>query len=299
MVAHSDTERSPSPPGGKQAPWHLATTACAATTATAAARTETPTRSHSPRLTGCPLPSDSDTDSEASDSQVTAFAAHGRQRSQRQSPHVTASRHSPDLHQVISKLAQLLHHYDRQEQKTAASPQPRAQRDHSCFPSSPAMPPVSSVSMPAFSKNPIDECRAAVAKAAIMDGDWDAANAFSSILIANGTARWEPYDWKVLQKAKETVKTYGIRSEAVKNIIQYIYTANLLCPADCTSIASLLLTPLQLLIFEREWERLAAEEASRHQQVGDPFYAIQPDMLTGHGAYASSAVQLTYPVEMH
>ncbi|TRZ06941.1 hypothetical protein HGM15179_020165 [Zosterops borbonicus] len=156
------------------------------------------------------------------------------------------------------------------------------------------------VSMPAFTTNPIDERRAAVAKAAVMDGDWDAANALSCpVLITNGQAKWEPYEWKILQKAKETVTTYGLRSEAAKNIIQYVYTTDLLCPGDCASIASLLLTPSQLLIFEREWKRLAAEEASKHRQVGDLFYAIQPDMLTGHGAYASSAVQLTYPVEMH
>ncbi|TRZ06200.1 hypothetical protein HGM15179_020907 [Zosterops borbonicus] len=253
-AAHSDTKHSPSPVEEKRAPQRLTTTAHMATTATAAARTETPTRSHSPRPTGCPLPSDSDTDSEASDSQVTAFAARGRQRSQRKSQCVTApphKQHSSKLHQVISKLAQLSHHYDRQEQQTAASLQPRAQRDHSPFLSSPAMPPVCSVSMPAFATNPIDERQAAVAKAAVMDGDWDAANALSCpVLIANGTARWEPYDWKVLQKAKETVTTYRLKSEAARNIIQYVYTADFNCPTDCTSIASLLLTPWQLLIFE-------------------------------------------------
>ncbi|TRZ06276.1 hypothetical protein HGM15179_020829 [Zosterops borbonicus] len=162
------------------------------------------------------------------------------------------------------------------------------------------MPPVPSVSMPAFTTNPIDKRRAAVAKAAVMDGDWDAANAFSCpVLIANGMAKWELYDWKVLQKAKDTVTTYRLRSEAAINIIQYVYTADLLCPANCTSIASLLLTPSQLLIFEQEWKHLAAEVAGKHRQVGDPFYVIQPDTLTGHGAYASSAVQLTYPAKMH
>ncbi|TRZ07923.1 hypothetical protein HGM15179_019182 [Zosterops borbonicus] len=50
---------------------------------------------------------------------------------------------------------------------------------------------------------------------------------------------------------------------------------------------------------ETEWKRLAADEASKHQQVGDPLYAIQPDILTGHGAYASPNVQLIYPIVMH
>ncbi|TRZ09805.1 hypothetical protein HGM15179_017291 [Zosterops borbonicus] len=93
--------------------------------------------------------------------------------------------------------------------------------------------------------------------------DWDAAD---PVVIENKAAKWKPFDWKVLRKAKETVKTYGLRSEAAQNIIHYIYTVDLLCPADCTSIASLLLTPLQLLIFGRQWQCLAAEEASRHRQ---------------------------------
>ncbi|TRZ08933.1 hypothetical protein HGM15179_018174 [Zosterops borbonicus] len=102
-----------------------------------------------------------------------------------------------------------------------------------------------------------------------------------------------------ITKAKDAKTNYGLRSEAARNILRYIYTADLFCPSDCLNIATLLLTPSQLLIFEREWKRLASEEASKHQTVGDPLYAIQPDMLTGHGTYASSAVQLTYPVKMH
>ncbi|TRZ06246.1 hypothetical protein HGM15179_020862 [Zosterops borbonicus] len=93
--------------------------------------------------------------------------------------------------------------------------------------------------------------------------DWDAAD---PVVIENNAAKWKSFNWKVLRKAKETVKTYGLRSEAAQNIIHHIYTVNLLCPADCTSIASLLLTPLQLLIFERQWQHLAAKEASRHRQ---------------------------------
>ncbi|TRZ06831.1 hypothetical protein HGM15179_020276 [Zosterops borbonicus] len=86
------------------------------------------------------------------------------------------------------------------------------------------------LSMQAFTTNPIDERRAAVAKAAIMDGDWDAANALSCpVFIANSQAKWEPYDWKILQKAKETVTTYGLRSEAARNIIQASRTVGQRC----------------------------------------------------------------------
>ncbi|TRZ08657.1 hypothetical protein HGM15179_018450 [Zosterops borbonicus] len=163
-----------------------------------------------------------------------------------------------------------------QEQQTPSNPSPVP---------SPEVSSVPGASTSASSSNPIVERE-----------NWDAAD---PVVIVNNAAKWKPLNWKVLRKAKETVKTYGLRSEAAQNIIHHIYTVNLLCPADCISIASLLLTPLQLLIFERQWQRLAAEEASRHRQVGGPFYNIQPDMLTGHGLYTSSSVQLTYPVEVH
>ncbi|TRZ08830.1 hypothetical protein HGM15179_018270 [Zosterops borbonicus] len=161
--------------------------------------------------------SDSDTDSETADSQVAAFAARGKR-------HVTFAQpeqYSSELHQTISKLAQLSPHHDKQEQQTAASSQIKAQRD---LPS--PLAPASSVSMPVFTTNPIDERQAALAKAALKDGDWEAANALSSpVLFTNGQAKWEPCEWKILQKAKETVTTYGLRSEAAKNIIHFSFSS--------------------------------------------------------------------------
>ncbi|TRZ09403.1 hypothetical protein HGM15179_017706 [Zosterops borbonicus] len=156
------------------------------------------------------------------------------------------------------------------------------------------------VSLPAIPKNPIEGPWAAVAKDAVLDGDWQAISSIACpVVISNATATWQPHKWKVLQQAKHTVSTYGIQSEAARNTIQYIFTTDVLCPADSTSIASLLLTPSQFLIFERELKRLAVEEVNKHQVLGDPFYGLQLDMLTGQGPYATTNVQLTYPMEMH
>lgn len=118
-------------------------------------------------------------------------------------------------------------------------------------------------------------------------------------IVHNNQASWEPLQWKVLQQAKTTVTTHGIRSEAAQSIIQFIFTADALCPNDCTNIASLPLTPSQYLLWEREWKRLAPEEANKHQDQNDPLYGMQPDMLTGNGNYATTATQLTFPTVMH
>ncbi|TRZ06091.1 hypothetical protein HGM15179_021018 [Zosterops borbonicus] len=58
------------------------------------------------------------------------------------------------------------------------------------------------------------------------------------------------------------------------------------------SIASLLLTPSQFLIFEREGKHLEVEEANKHQVLGDPFYGLQPDMLTGSSTSKQGVIML-------
>lgn len=52
-------------------------------------------------------------------------------------------------------------------------------------------------------------------------------------------------------------------------------------------------------MFEREWKKIAIEEANRHQVVGDPLYGLQADMLTGQGPYSTAKIQLQYPTQMH
>ncbi|XP_048145667.1 uncharacterized protein LOC125318780 isoform X1 [Corvus hawaiiensis] len=135
----------------------------------------------------------------------------------------------------------------------------------------------------------------------ITEGDWRAIDALACpVLIQGDTAKWEPHDWKILQQAKQTVTTHGLRSETTRSILQFIFTADVLCPNDCISITQLLLTPSQFLLWERMWKRLAQGEASKHQgDTQDPLYAIQADMLTGSGAFGATVAQLTMPAIIH
>ncbi|TRZ08139.1 hypothetical protein HGM15179_018966 [Zosterops borbonicus] len=156
-----NTTRFPSPAGEEPASHRLATTARMATVARAAAMNEISAQPHSFEPAQRPLPPDSDSDSEAMDNnQVSAFAARDRRQLQEQTQHVNASQnkqHSSELQQIISKLIQMS---NRQEQQTFTSPQSI---------SSAGMPPVSDVPVPVFSSNPIAECKASAARAAVMD----------------------------------------------------------------------------------------------------------------------------------
>ncbi|TRZ04946.1 hypothetical protein HGM15179_018285 [Zosterops borbonicus] len=232
----SDTTQSPSTTGADTVLRRLATTAC---TASASAQSRSPSQR--------PLPSDSKSDSVTVNFRMSASAVRDRQQSQEQPPRVAVEQHErrKSFKHYNSVLQQIRSDFIKmpksQEQQTPSNPSPVPSLEVSSVPGA---------STSACTENSIVE-----------RGNWDATDP-----IENIAAEWKPLDWKLLRKAKDTVKTHGLRSKAAQDIIHHIYTVNLLCPADCTSIASLLLTPLQLLIFERQWQRLAAEEASRHRQ---------------------------------
>eukprot|EP00075_Anas_platyrhynchos_P014528 XP_027303781.1 endogenous retrovirus group K member 5 Gag polyprotein-like [Anas platyrhynchos] len=137
---------------------------------------------------------------------------------------------------------------------------------------------------------------------AILDGDWHASSSLACPVIVDsgqGTGSWMPHDWKLLQQARKTVTDYGLHSQAARQIIHWIFQADLMCPFDCQNIARLLLTPSQLLIFEREWLQLAQIEASRPRQTGDPLYGTTVEMLTGTGPYFDPQLQLQFPEIVH
>ena len=93
-----------------------------------------------------------------------------------------------------------------------------------------------------------------VIRDAILDGQWNVATCTGGtqalacpVVQVNGQSKWEPYDWKILQQARSTVTQYGVKSEATRQIVTWIYSADLMCPHDCRSLMRLLFTPTQFL----------------------------------------------------
>jgi len=140
---------------------------------------------------------------------------------------------------------------------------------------------------------------------AILDGQWNAATTMGGsqalacpVVQVNGQGKWEPHDWKILQQARNTISQYGVRSEATRQIVTWIYSADLMCPSDCRNLMRLLLTPTQFLMWGAAWAQRAMDEAMRHQDQQDPYHGVTVEILTGQGVYANLEQQLTFPTHV-
>ncbi|POI31223.1 hypothetical protein CIB84_005025 [Bambusicola thoracicus] len=141
---------------------------------------------------------------------------------------------------------------------------------------------------------------AGVIRDAVLEGEWQIAGALTRPVVQSPQGpRYEQHEWKVLQQAKKTVEENGIKSDAARMMLDWLFTADVNSPMDCANLARLLLTPSQVIIWQREWERLARVEAGRPRPQGDALYGINPDMITGSGAYGNMAAQLMYPLQLH
>ena len=72
-----------------------------------------------------------------------------------------------------------------------------------------------------------------VIRDAILEGNWEVASKITYPVVYNQQgSQWEPHDWKLLQQARKTISEYSLQSEAAKQIIQWIFTADVNTPAD-------------------------------------------------------------------
>ena len=92
-------------------------------------------------------------------------------------------------------------------------------------------------------------------------------------------------DWKLLAQLRATVGNYGVTSEPVKQMLDYIFNAFTLLPADIKGITKLMYTPHQRLLFEARWREEAAISADLNRPQGDPLADITVDELLGQGQH--------------
>jgi len=135
-----------------------------------------------------------------------------------------------------------------------------------------------------------------VIRDAILEGDWEVASKVTCPAIYNQQGgQWEVHNWKLLQQARKTVSEYGLKSEAAKQMIQWIFTADVNTPADIRNFGKFLLSPLENLLYVAEWQDRAIRAAAIQRQPNDPLYGIIPKMLIGSGPYTSPDTQVTFP----
>ncbi|NXD03479.1 GAK8 protein, partial [Certhia familiaris] len=88
-------------------------------------------------------------------------------------------------------------------------------------------------------------------------------------------------NWKMLAQLRATVGSYGVTSEPVKQMIEYLFNAHVLLPADIKGIARLIYTPHQLLLFNAHWQTEATLSVNVQRAQGDPLHGIIIDELMG------------------
>jgi len=82
-----------------------------------------------------------------------------------------------------------------------------------------------------------------VIRDAILDEQWNAASSIGDIqalacpvVQVNGRGKWEPHDWKILPQARSTITQYEVKSEAARQIVTWIFSADLMCLYDCWNL---------------------------------------------------------------
>ncbi|NXV07514.1 GAK9 protein, partial [Cettia cetti] len=98
-------------------------------------------------------------------------------------------------------------------------------------------------------------------------------------------------DWKILAQLRATAGQYGVTSEPVKQMIEYLFNAHVLLPADIKGIARLIYTPHQRLLFEAHWQQEAMISVNVQRGQGGPLRGITLEELLGLGAYSRVEAQ--------
>ena len=92
------------------------------------------------------------------------------------------------------------------------------------LPGAPPLPAVVPSAPPQWSR---------VVRNAILEGDWEVTSKVTCPVVYNQQgSQWEAHNGKLLQQARKTISEYGLKSEAAKQIIQWIFTADVNTPAD-------------------------------------------------------------------
>ncbi|NXF28205.1 GA113 protein, partial [Rhodinocichla rosea] len=141
----------------------------------------------------------------------------------------------------------------------------------------------------------------AVAKDNLISGDREAMEAALDVAcsvvfppLAGGgfQAAITALDWKLLSQLRATVSQFGVTSEPVKQMLDYIWGTQVLLPADCRGIAKLILTQHQQLLFNAHWQSLCQQCVAVQRQPGHPLHGITLEELMGLGPFLQTEAQV-------
>lgn len=111
---------------------------------------------------------------------------------------------------------------------------------------------------------------------------------------------WRSLDWKLLRELQKAVMEYGLNNPCVQNLIDVIFSQNVLTPFDVESLVSFILTPTQKLVFKDDW-RKRVDLALIHNidlRDDDPLRTATANMMLGQGEFANPNVQARLPARV-
>ncbi|XP_074712148.1 uncharacterized protein LOC141937825, partial [Strix uralensis] len=219
------------------------------------------------------------------------------------------------LLQIVDKLDNLtVSQAEKREQRpytfsSNTGPQPSAPPDPSREYAVPVPATVPSSSHPAASHLFSSQAQSAsaatrrwkgVLRDAILEGSFipETVQAFPvSFNTVTNASEWDPFDWKLLEKARASVIQNGLHHQLTKQIINYIFSSSLI-PKHIDQIAAVILTPSQKMLLESAWTKLANEEQVRPRPQGDPLHLVQAQMLLGTGPFTAVDLQVNLSNEV-
>ena len=122
------------------------------------------------------------------------------------------------------------------------------------------------------------------------------AGAFPVFQDQQGQRYHEPLDWKVVQRLKESVSTYGVQAAftvtQVESLQQYC-----MMPFDWQNLCKAVLSGGGYLTWKAAYIEHAVEQAAANAAAGLPNAAWNIDMLMGQGNFANN--QTGYPIQVY
>ncbi|NWV57456.1 GAK8 protein, partial [Daphoenositta chrysoptera] len=100
-----------------------------------------------------------------------------------------------------------------------------------------------------------------------------------------------PLDWKLLTQLRATVSQFGVKSEPVKQMLDYLFNTHLLLPSDLKGIGKLIFTQHQYMLFSAHWQAEAQASVAVQRGPGDPLQGITLNELMAYGPFQRPEAQ--------
>ena len=106
----------------------------------------------------------------------------------------------------------------------------------------------------------------------------------------------EPLDWKVVQRLKESVSTYGVQAAFTITQVECLQPYCMM-PFDWQNLCKTILSGGGYLTWKAAYIEHAVEQAAANAATGLPNAAWNVDMLMGQGNFANN--QTGYPIQVY